>query len=88
MGRLEAVTEQMGSLHSTLHHKADKSALQEAKHQLQEVKQEGNANAEALTDLQQGVRLQGQGHATGLQRLEALIATCAQGMHSNNFRTY
>ncbi|KAL3133626.1 hypothetical protein ABBQ32_008144 [Trebouxia sp. C0010 RCD-2024] len=78
VGRLEAVTEQVGSLHSSLRHKADKSALQEAKHELQEVRQQGGANTQALADLQQGMRQQGQGHSTALHRLEALIATCAQ----------
>lgn len=80
MGRLEAVTEQVGSLHSSLRHKADKSALQEAKHEVQGLKQQGGATTQALADLQQGMRQQGQGHATALHRLEALIATCAQGM--------
>ena len=77
---MAAVAEQVEGLQSSLRHKVDKAALQQAKHEVQEARQQGQATAQALADLQQGVRQQGQGHATALHRLEALIATCAQGM--------
>ena len=80
MGRVAAVAEQVEGLQSSLHHKLDKAALQQAKHEVQEARQQGQATAQTLADLQHSVRQQGQGHATSLHRLEALIATCAQGI--------
>ena len=78
---MAAVAEKVEGLQSSLHHKLDKAALQGAKHEVQEARQQGQATAQALTDLQHSLRQQGQGHAASLHRLEALIATCAQGMH-------
>ena len=70
----------MESLQSNLHQKLDKAALQDARHQLQETRQQGQNTAQALSELQGGVRQQGQEHATALRRLEALVHTTAQGM--------
>ena len=80
MGRVAAVAEQVEGLQSSLRHKLDKAALQQAKHEVQEARQQGQATAQALADLQNSLHQQGQGHTTSLHRLEALIATCAQGI--------
>ena len=80
VGRVAAVAEQVEGLQASLHHKLDKAALQHAKHELQEARQQGQATAHSLTDLQHSVCQQAHSHATSLHRLQALIATCAQGM--------
>ncbi len=79
VGRLAAVAEQVEGLQSSLQHKADKSGLQEAKQQVKEARQQGQHTSQALADLSSSVRQQGQEQATGLQRLEALIATASHG---------
>ncbi len=79
MGRLAAVSEQVEGLQSGLQQKADRSSLQEAKQQVREVRQQGESSSQSLADLHSSVRQQGQEQATGLHRLEALIATVSQG---------
>ncbi len=81
VGRLAAVSEQVEGLQSGLQQKADRSSLQEAKQQVREVRQQGESSSQSLADLHSSVRQQGQEQeqATGLHRLEALIATVSQG---------
>ncbi len=79
VGRLAAVSEQVEGLQSSLQQKADRSSVQEAKQQVREVRQQGESSSQSLADLHISVRQQGQEQATGLHRLEALIATVSQG---------
>lgn len=72
----------MEGLHS-LQHKADKEGLQEAKQQLHTMRQQGQQCSQALADLKGTVRQQGQEQATALNRLDALVTTCAHGKHNN-----
>ena len=82
VGRLAAVSEQIEGLQSSLQQKADRSSLQEAKQEVREVRQQGESSSQSLADLHSSVRQQGQEQATGLHRLEALIATVSQGEHT------
>lgn len=81
VGRLAAVTEQVEELQASLQQKVDTAVVEGAKHQLKEARQQGHHTQQALTNLQSSLHQQGQDQATALQRLEALIATSAQGMH-------
>ena len=62
-----------------LEHKADQDSLQEARQQLSSVHKHSQQCAQGLADLKGSLRQQGQDQATALNRLEALITTCAHG---------
>lgn len=79
VAQLTAVSEKVDSMHSRLQHKVDKDGLQEAKQQLNSVRQQGQLCSQLLADLKGTSRQQGQEQATALNRLEALITTCAHG---------
>ena len=82
VAQVTAVSEKVDSMNSRLQHKADKDGLQEAKQQLNSVRQQGQQCSQALADLKGTFRQQGQEQATALNRLEALITTCAHGRAS------
>lgn len=79
VGRLAAVAEQVEGLQSSMQHKAEGAGLQEVRQQVREVRQQGQGTAQSLADLHSSVHQQGQDQATGLHRLEALLATASQG---------
>lgn len=79
VGRLAAVAEQVEGLQSSMQHKAEGAGLQEVRQQVREVRQQGQGTSQSLADLHSSVHQQGQDQATGLHRLEALLATASQG---------
>ena len=79
VGRLAAVAEQVEGLQCSMQHKADRAGLQEVRQQVQQVHHQEQGTSQSLADLHSSVHQQGQDQATGLHRLEALLASASQG---------
>lgn len=81
---MAATAERVEGVQAQLQHKADQDSLQEARQQLSNsVHQQSQQSTQALADLKGHFRQQGQDQATALNRLEALITTCAHGENSS-----